>query len=87
MAKKVIKFYSNGCNPCRVYAPAFEKVKQELEGEVEFQEVNVEEDTEGLAAEYKVRGIPLTVLLEDGVKVREQSGRLGEQQLRDFILN
>lgn len=85
--KRVLKFYSNGCNPCKVYAPTFEKVKQELEGEIEFQEVNVEEDTEGLAAEYKVRGIPLTVVLEDGVKVKEQSGRLGEQQLRDFILN
>lgn len=87
MAKKVIKFWAGFCGPCKVYAPAFEKVKQELEGEIEFQEVNVEEDTEGLAAEYKVRGIPHTVVLEDGVKVKEQSGRLGEQQLRDFILN
>lgn len=87
MAKKVIKFWASWCGPCKVYAPTFEKVKQELEGEIEFQEVNVEEDTEGLAAEYKVRGIPLTVVLQDGVKVREQSGRLGEQQLRDFILN
>jgi thiol-disulfide isomerase/thioredoxin len=87
MAKKVIKFWAGFCGPCKVYAPTFEKVKQELEGDIEFQEVNVEEDTEGLAAEYKVRGIPLTVLLEDGVKVKEQTGRLGEQQLRDFILN
>lgn len=87
MAKKVIKFWASWCGPCKVYAPTFEKVKQELEGEIEFQEVNVEEDTEGLAAEYKVRGIPLTVVLQDGVKVKEQSGRLGEQQLRDFILN
>ncbi len=87
MAKKVIKFYATWCNPCKVYAPAFEKVKQELEGDIEFQEVNVEEDTEGLAAEFKVRGIPLTVLLEDGVKVKEQSGRLDEKQLKDFILN
>ena len=87
MAKKVIKFWASWCNPCKVYAPAFEKVKQELEGEIEFQEVNIEEDTEGLVLEYKVKGIPLTVVLEDGVKVKEQSGRLGEQQLRDFILN
>lgn len=87
MAKKVIKFWASWCGPCKVYAPAFEKVKQELEGEIEFQEVNIEEDTEGLVLEYKVKGIPLTVVLEDGVKVKEQSGRLGEQQLRDFILN
>lgn len=87
MAKKVIKFWASWCGPCKVYAPAFEKVKQELEGEIEFQEVNIEEDAEGLVLEYKVKGIPLTVVLEDGVKVKEQSGRLGEQQLRDFILN
>lgn len=88
MAKKVIKFFADWCGPCKVYAPSFEKVKQELQSEqIEFVEINVEQDPEGLAGEYKVRGIPHTVLLEEGIELRSKSGRLGVEELKEFILN
>lgn len=87
MAKKVIKFYAQWCGPCKVYGPTFERVKQELQGDIEFVEVNVENDPENLAGEFKVRGIPLTVVLEDGEKVKEKSGRLSESELKELILN
>lgn len=87
MAKQVIKFYANWCGPCRVYGPTFERVKQDLQDIVEFKEINVEQDEENLSAEYKVKGIPMTVLVEDGEVKKSQSGRMGELQLREFILN
>lgn len=87
MAKKVIKFYAEWCGPCKIYGPTFEKVKQELQGDIEFVEINVENDPDNLAGEFKVRGIPLTVVVEDGEKVKEQSGRISEQELKDLILN
>lgn len=87
MAKKVIKFWASFCGPCRVYAPVFERVKQELQEGIEFVEVNVENDPENLSGEFKVRGIPLTVVLEDGEKIREKSGRLSEAELKELILN
>ena len=87
MAKKVIKFYATWCGPCKVYGPTFEKVKQELQGDIEFVEVNVEDDPENLSGEFKVRGIPLTVVLEDGEKIKEKSGRISEQELKELILN
>jgi len=87
MAKKVIKFFADWCGPCKIYAPIFEQVKQELQGEIEFVEVNVEQDPEGLAGEYKVRGIPHTVVLEEGIELRSKSGRLAVEELKEFILN
>ena len=87
MAKKVIKFWASFCGPCRVYAPVFERVKQELQDTIEFVEVNVEDDPENLSGEFKVRGIPLTVVLEDGEKTKEKSGRLSEAELKELILN
>ena len=87
MAKQVIKFYANWCGPCKVYGPTFERVKQDLQDIIEFKEIDVEQDQENLSAEYKVKGIPMTVLLEDGAVVKSQSGRMGELQLREFILN
>lgn len=87
MAKKVIKFYAEWCGPCKVYGPTFERVKQELQEGIEFVEVNVENDPDNLAGEFKVRGIPLTVVLEDGEKIKEKSGRLSESELKELILN
>lgn len=88
MAKQVIKFYADWCGPCKVYGPNFERVKQELQSdEIIFTEINVETDTENLSGQYGVRGIPHTVLLENGVKVKEQSGRMPDQMLKEFILN
>ena len=87
MAKQVIKFYADWCGPCKVYAPTFDRVKQDLQDIVEFKEVNIEDDPDNLAGEYKVKGIPLTVLVQDGIVVKSQSGRIPEIQLREFILN
>ena len=87
MAKQVIKFYADWCNPCKMYGPTFDRVKQDLQDIIEFTEINVEQDTENLSGEYKVKGIPMTVLIEDGEVKKSQSGRMAELQLREFILN
>ena len=87
MAKQVIKFYANWCGPCKVYGPTFTKVRQELEGDIEFLEINVEEDPDNLSGQHKVRGIPHTVVVEEGADTRSKSGRLGEEELKEFILN
>ena len=83
---KVIKFYADWCGPCRVYAKTFDKVSEELKDQVEFTNVNVEKDTTGLAAEYKVTGIPMTVVVKDG-ETREKTGRMDESTLKKFIFN
>jgi thioredoxin 1 len=88
MAKTVIKFFAEWCGPCKVYGPTFEKVKQELQSDdIEFKEVNIEDDPENLSGEYKVRGIPHTVLVEEGVESKALSGRLRAEELKEFILN
>jgi thioredoxin-like negative regulator of GroEL len=88
MAKQVIKFYANWCGPCKVYGPTFTKVREELESdEITFLEINIEDDPDNLAGEYGVRGIPHTVIVEEGGDLRGASGRLGADTLKKLILN
>ena len=82
--KKVIKFYANWCGPCKTYAPIFDKVKNSTEG-VEFIEVNIDDDSEGLAAEYKVRSIPHTTLVSVKGAKKHFTGLMSEGDLKDFI--
>ena len=80
---KVIKFYADWCGPCKSYAPIFEKVVNELG--VEYENIDVDNDTTGLAAKYKVRSIPLTVFVnEDGTEIKEV-GILSEAKLKQLI--
>ena len=85
--KKVIKFYADWCGPCRSYAPTFDKVSEKYSDQVEFFNINVDKDTDGLAAKYNVRSIPHTTLIkEDGTEVRKV-GMLSETQLEELILS
>jgi thioredoxin-like negative regulator of GroEL len=83
---KVIKFYADWCGPCRIYAKTFDKISEELKEQVEFVNVNVEKDTTGLAGQYKVTGIPMTVVIKDGQE-KSKTGRMDEETLKNFILN
>ena len=82
---KAIKFYADWCGPCKMYSKIWDKVVEEVEG-VEFVEIDVDKDTTGLSAKYKVRSIPMTVVIkeEDEIKV---TGLIQEKELKELILN
>jgi len=80
---EIIKFYADWCGPCKVYAPIFEKVTSDLN--VEYKNINVDKDTEGLAAEYKIRSIPATVIVKEDGTVIKEVGLLQEDKLTTLI--
>jgi len=86
MAVKAIKFYATWCGPCKIYGKAWDKVANELKEEVEFVDVDIDKDTTGLAAEYKVTSVPHTVIIKDGNTIQE-TGRLNVADLKNLILN
>lgn len=85
--KKVIKFYATWCGPCKVYGKTWDKVAEKYDGQVEFVNIDIEKDTTGLAAKYKVKSIPHTVLIkEDGTEIAK-SGRIAQEELEELVLS
>lgn len=83
---KAIKFYADWCGPCRMYSKEWDKVAEELKEDVEFVEVNVETDTTGIAAKYKIRSIPFTVIIKEEEEI-QKTGLLKADDLKQLILN
>ena len=80
----VLELWASWCGPCRMFAPTFEKVGEEMADMVKFAKVNVDEQEE-LARRFRVMSIPMLVVLKAGQPVKKTIGALGEEELRDFL--
>jgi thioredoxin 1 len=82
---KVLKFYADWCGPCKAYAPIFESAAKSLN--FEYENINVDKDTTGLAAEHKVQSIPTTVFIKEDGTIEKKVGLLQESQIKEIIEN
>lgn len=82
---KAIRFFAEWCGPCRAYEPLWENVKEELKGKATFESIDIDKDTDGIAAKYRVQSIPTTVFIKDE-KVTKEVGLITEQKLKELIL-
>jgi thioredoxin 1 len=83
---KIVSFSGEWCQPCKRFAPVFEKVKKEYETKsLEFIKLDVETDYE-ITSEYNIKGIPCTLLLDnDGNEVKRLLGSVNEETLINII--
>ena len=72
------------CGPCKMMAPVFHTVADELNGEVDFFSVDVDENP-GLAAANKVFSVPTLILYKNGVEASRSVGAISKYDLLDFI--
>ena len=79
----VVDFWASWCGPCKMYGPEFEKASRENPDTV-FLKINTE-TAQILAAKFGIRGIPCTILFQNGKEVRRQSGAMNSAQVKQFI--
>jgi len=80
----LIDFWAPWCGPCRIVAPAVEKVSNELAGRLKAVKVNTDLEP-GLQERFGVRGIP-TLVLMDAAKERDRVvGALNTDALRKWV--
>jgi thioredoxin 1 len=77
----MVDFWAAWCGPCRMIAPALEKLAGEYAGRVRIAKLNVDENPR-TAAQHQVQGIPTLLLVKNGRIVDRIVGALPEAQLR-----
>ena len=88
MIKTVIRFGAPWCGPCRTYAKIFHTVseKPEFSG-IKFSEIDIDdEENEHYVDEYKIMGVPTTIILdENGNVIDKKQGLLMENVLTAWL--
>ncbi len=79
----VIDFWAAWCGPCKMLAPVFEQLSEEMSN-IRFCKVNVDEQP-ALARQFSVSSIPTIILIKDGVVIDSVVGYRPKEALREII--
>lgn len=80
----VVDFFATWCGPCKMLAPVFEELGEELEGKANFIKVDVDESPE-IAQRYQVMTVPSVLVLKDGELKETSVGYVPKDQLKALV--
>lgn len=81
---KLLDFKANWCGPCQMMEPVIEEIKKELEGKVEVEVIDVDEN-QAKASECGVMSIPAYVVLKDGKEIGRKIGVTSKEDLLKLL--
>jgi thioredoxin 1 len=79
-----VDFWAPWCAPCRMVAPAIERLAERYAGRVRFAKLNVDAAPQTAAA-YQIGSIPTLAIFKNGVPVTGIAGAAPEHFLADMI--
>ena len=80
----LLDFWAAWCGPCRMVAPAIDKLAKDYEGKAVVGKVNVDEE-QSLAEQFKVMSIPSLFILKNGEVVEKLVGARSAEELASLL--
>lgn len=79
----VVDFYADWCSPCKMMAPAFEKVAK-AKPNILFGKLDVDASSD-IAADARISSIPTLVFYKGGKEVKRVVGLQGEKDILEEL--
>ena len=80
----LVDFWAPWCMPCKIIAPAVEKIAGEMKGQIKVMKANVDETPE-IATELSIYNIPTLVLFKGGEELARMSGVNSKEAIENKI--
>jgi thioredoxin 2 len=79
-----IDFWAPWCAPCRIVAPAVERLSEELAGQMKVAKLNTDL-APALQERFGIRGIPTLVMMDGGKERDRVTGAMNLNALRQWV--
>lgn len=80
----MVDFFATWCGPCKMMAPAIERLSHAYDGKVKIGKLDVDENME-VSGKYEIQSIPTTILFKGGEMVDKMVGFQSEEALKAKI--
>ena len=81
----VIDFWATWCGPCRKVGPTIQELADQYEGQAIIGKVNIEEDADGLVADFGIRNVPTILYIKGGEVVDKVAGAAPKSTLEEKL--
>jgi len=80
----LVDFWMQGCEPCVMLAPVFDKLAKEFSDKIIFTKVNLHA-VPGIARKYEINAVPFMILFHRGKALSGFMGLRPEQEIRNWL--
>lgn len=80
----MVDFFATWCGPCKMMAPAVDRLAKAYEGKVKIGKLDVDENPE-VAGKFEIQSIPTTIFFKNGEMVDKLVGFQSEESLKKKI--
>lgn len=80
----LVDFFATWCGPCKMLAPVYSSLGEEMEGKAEFLKVDIDQSME-LARQFTITTVPTVVIFKDGKEKDRLVGFIPKDSLKEKV--